>query len=129
MPPCGRTPLTRDRAGRHRRNGLACSAHLVSEARPGPQLQDERTPSSSKAPSPERRSKPATLRLAGFADSDTRPAPTLLAERARAVVTHPDVGAAFAPAVSVSRPRTVGDVGYGLLLDGITSPSTMISAR
>ena len=61
-------------------------------------------------------------RLVGFADSDTRPAPTLLAELARAVVAQPDVGAAFAPAVTVSRPRTVGDVGYGLLLDGIYDP-------
>jgi hypothetical protein len=55
-------------------------------------------------------------------DAPTRPAPTLLAELARAVVAQPDVGAAFAPAVTVSRPRTVGDVGYGLLLDGIYDP-------
>jgi ceramide glucosyltransferase len=61
-------------------------------------------------------------RLVGFADSDTRPAPTLLAELARAVVAQADVGAAFAPAVTVSRPRTVGDIGYGLLLDGIYDP-------
>jgi ceramide glucosyltransferase len=55
-------------------------------------------------------------RLVGFADSDTRPAPTLLAELARAVVAQPDVGAAFAPAVTVSRPLIVGDVGHVLRL-------------
>lgn len=34
MPPCGRNPLKRDRAGRHRRHGLACNVHFVSPARP-----------------------------------------------------------------------------------------------
>ena len=66
-------------------------------------------------------------RLVGFADSDTRPAPTLLAELARAVVAQPDIGAAFAPAVTASRPRTVGDVGYGLLLDGIYDPQAALA--
>ena len=66
-------------------------------------------------------------RLVGFADSDTRPAPTLLAELARAVVAQPDIGAAFAPAVTASRPRTVGDVGYGLLLDGIYEPQAALA--
>lgn len=64
--------------------------------------------------------------LVCFADSDTRPAPSLLADLARAVLAQPDVGAAFAPAVSVSRPRTAGDVGYGLLLDGLYGPQAAL---
>ena len=65
--------------------------------------------------------------LVCFADSDTRPHPTLLAALARAVLADADVGAAFAPAVSVARPRTAGDVGYGLLLDGIYGPQAALA--
>jgi ceramide glucosyltransferase len=65
--------------------------------------------------------------LVCFADSDTRPHPTLLASLARAVLAAPDIGAAFAPAVSVAPPRTAGDVGYGLLLDGIYGPEAALA--
>ncbi len=65
--------------------------------------------------------------LVCFADSDARPRPTLLASLARAVLAAPDIGAAFAPAVSVAPPRTAGDVGYGLLRDGIYGPQAALA--
>ena len=65
--------------------------------------------------------------LVCFADADTRPQPTLLASLARAVLAAPDIGAAFAPGVRVARPRTAGDVGYGLLLDGICGPQAALA--
>ena len=51
--------------------------------------------------------------LVCFADSDARPRPTLLASLARAVLAAPDIGAAFAPAVSVAPPRTAGTWATG----------------
>ncbi len=65
--------------------------------------------------------------LVAFADSDTRPPATLLAKLAHAVTRDPEVGAAFAPAVSVAPPSTAGDVGYGLLLDGLYGPQAAIT--
>lgn len=65
--------------------------------------------------------------LVAFADSDTRPPPTLLAQLADAVVREPDVGSAFAPAVSVAPARTAGDVGYGMMLDGLYGPQAAIT--
>ncbi len=55
-----------------------------------------------------------------FADSDTRPDPELLADLVRALGDD-KVGASFAPVV-VSQPRTAGDTGYALMLNGLYGP-------
>jgi ceramide glucosyltransferase len=65
--------------------------------------------------------------LVCFADSDTRPDPDLLADLAAAVMEHEDVGAAFAPVVCVDEPALGGDVGYGLLLDGLYGPQAALA--
>ncbi|AKF10911.1 glycosyltransferase [Sandaracinus amylolyticus] len=67
--------------------------------------------------------------LVCFADSDTRPSTGLLEELASAVVASRDVGAAFARAIGTRPPRTLGDVGYGLLLDGIYGPQVALASR
>jgi len=64
--------------------------------------------------------------LVCFADSDTRPGPTLIAELAATVASSDDVGSAFAPVVCDQPPRTVGDLGYSLLLDGLYGPQAAL---
>lgn len=65
--------------------------------------------------------------LVCFADSDTRPDPALVRVLAKAVMAQDDIGSAFAPAVCVEEPRLGGDVGYGLLLDGLYGPQAALT--
>ncbi len=67
--------------------------------------------------------------LVCFADSDTRPSPGLIESLARTVASSPDVGAAFARAIGTETPRTLGDVGYALLLDGLYGPQVVLASR
>jgi ceramide glucosyltransferase len=61
--------------------------------------------------------------LVAFADSDIRPDREALSALVRALLSAPDFGAAFAPVVVALPPRTVGDAGYALLLNGLYSPA------
>jgi ceramide glucosyltransferase len=70
----------------------------------------------------------ATTPLVCFADSDTRPSPGLLEELARTMAASPDVGAVFARAITTHSPRTFGDVGYALLLDGLYGPQVVLAS-
>lgn len=66
--------------------------------------------------------------LVCFADSDTRPAPGVVEELASVVVASHDVGSAFARVVGTCPPRTLGDVGYTLLLDGFYGPLAALAS-
>lgn len=67
--------------------------------------------------------------LIGFSDSDTRPAPTLFAALARELVSRPDAGAVFAPAVVISDgAMTLGDAGHALLLNTWYGPVAALAA-
>jgi ceramide glucosyltransferase len=61
--------------------------------------------------------------LVAFADSDIRPDREALRALVDALLSAPDYGAAFAPVVVARPPRTVGDAGYALLLNGLYSPA------
>lgn len=61
--------------------------------------------------------------LVAFADSDIRPDREALRALVRTLLAAPDFGAAFAPVVVAPPPRTVGDAGYALLLNGLYSPA------
>jgi ceramide glucosyltransferase len=61
--------------------------------------------------------------LVAFADSDIRPDREALRALVRTLLAAPDFGAAFAPVVVARPPRTVGDAGYALLLNGLYSPA------
>lgn len=58
-----------------------------------------------------------------FADSDIRPGRSALRALVETLMSASDAGAAFAPTVAVEPPRTVGDVGYSLLLNGLYGPA------
>jgi ceramide glucosyltransferase len=61
--------------------------------------------------------------LVSFADSDIRPDREALRALVRTLLCAPDFGAAFAPVVVALPPKTVGDAGYALLLNGLYSPA------
>jgi ceramide glucosyltransferase len=61
--------------------------------------------------------------LVAFADSDIRPDRTALRVLVKTLLSAPDNGAAFAPVVVALRPKTVGDAGYALLLNGLYNPA------
>ncbi|MBW2522885.1 MAG: glycosyltransferase [Deltaproteobacteria bacterium] len=58
-----------------------------------------------------------------FADSDIRPDRDALRVLVETLLSRPDAGASFAPTVAVEPPRTAGDVGYSLLLNGLYGPA------
>lgn len=60
--------------------------------------------------------------LVAFADSDIRSDRDTLRVLVETLLSAPDAGAAFAPVVVTEPPRTVGDTGYALLLNGLYSP-------
>ena len=61
--------------------------------------------------------------LVAFADSDIRPGPSALRILVRTLLGEPDYGAAFAPVFVALPPKTVGDAGYALLLNGLYAPA------
>jgi len=76
----------------------------------------------------------AGLRQAGgervvFADSDTRAGPGALRTLVETLESDPRSGSAFAPVVVSERPRTLGDAGYALLLNGLYGPLAAEVAR
>jgi ceramide glucosyltransferase len=58
-----------------------------------------------------------------FADSDIRPDREALRVLVRTLLSAPDYGAAFAPVRVALPPRTVGDAGYALMIDGLYGPA------
>jgi ceramide glucosyltransferase len=68
--------------------------------------------------------------LVAFADSDIRPDRAALAALVRSLLSAPDHGAAFAPVVVALPPKTVGDAGYALLINGMYNPAfTYVAQR
>jgi ceramide glucosyltransferase len=61
--------------------------------------------------------------LVAFADSDIRPDREALRVLVNTLLSAPDYGAAFAPVMVAPPPRTVGDAGYALMLNGLYSPA------
>jgi ceramide glucosyltransferase len=61
--------------------------------------------------------------LVAFADSDIRPDREALRVLVSTLLSAPDYGAAFAPVMVAPPPRTVGDAGYALMLNGLYSPA------
>jgi ceramide glucosyltransferase len=60
--------------------------------------------------------------LVAFGDSDTRPDAQVLRVLVESLLADPRHGSAFAPVVVVSRARTLGDVGYQLMLNALYGP-------
>lgn len=61
--------------------------------------------------------------LVAFGDSDTRPDPLVLRQIVDKLLACPDAGAAFAPVVVAASPRTAGDMGTALMLNGLYGPA------
>lgn len=61
--------------------------------------------------------------LVAFGDSDTRPDPLVLRQIVDKLLACPDAGAAFAPVVMAASPRTAGDMGTALMLNGLYGPA------
>lgn len=64
-----------------------------------------------------------------FVDSDTRPGPDALRVLVETLENDPQAGSAFAPVVVSERPRTLGDAGYALMLNGLYGPLAAEVAR
>lgn len=60
--------------------------------------------------------------LVAFVDSDTRPDRDALRVLVETLHSAPDAGSAFAPVRVTEPPRTLGDAGYALLLNGLYGP-------
>lgn len=60
--------------------------------------------------------------LIAFGDSDTRPAPDLLRLLVDELLDDEHAGSTFAPVLVADPPRTPGDVGYALLVNGWYGP-------
>lgn len=67
--------------------------------------------------------------LVVFADSDIRPGPEALNRLVETLLASPDAGDAFAPVIVTEPCRTVGDVGYAILVNGLYSPAAALAAR
>ncbi|RJO71946.1 MAG: glycosyltransferase [Myxococcales bacterium] len=66
--------------------------------------------------------------LIAFADSDTRPGRESLARLVEMLLSSPKAGSAFAPVVVTTPPKTVGDAGYALLLNGLYGSVAALTA-
>jgi ceramide glucosyltransferase len=63
-----------------------------------------------------------------FADSDIRPDPHALEALVATLLSSERAGSAFAPVYSAVPPRTAGDAGYALLLNGLYGPAAAFAA-
>ena len=70
----------------------------------------------------------ATHELIAFADSDIRPDHRALTALVETLLGDWHAGAAFAPVVVTEPPRTVGDAGYALMLNGLYGPAALDAA-
>jgi len=64
-----------------------------------------------------------------FADSDTRSTKDTLRVLVETLMSNENAGSAFAPVLVSEPPRTVGDAGYALLLNGLYGPAAAAAAR
>jgi ceramide glucosyltransferase len=71
----------------------------------------------------------ASGELVVFADSDIRPNESALTTLVETLLATPEAGSAFAPVLVAERPRTVGDAGYALLLNGLYGPAAAAAAK
>lgn len=71
----------------------------------------------------------ATGELIAFVDSDVRPQRHALTALVDALLGTPNAGSAFAPVAVTSRPRTLGDAAYAMLLNGLYGPNAAETAR
>ena len=67
--------------------------------------------------------------LIAFADSDVRPDRHALAALAETLMSEPDAGSSFSPVVVTPAPKTAGDAGYALMLNGLYGPAAAASAH
>ena len=67
--------------------------------------------------------------LIAFCDSDTRPSRTLLRALVNGLLSRPDIGDAFAPALVAGQPRAAGDVGYAMLINSWYGSSVALAAQ
>jgi ceramide glucosyltransferase len=66
----------------------------------------------------------ATGEFVAYGDSDSRPDQQVLTDLIEHLVRDPGAGAAFAPAITTSAPRTAGDVGHNLVLNAFLTANT-----
>jgi ceramide glucosyltransferase len=71
----------------------------------------------------------ANNQLVAFVDSDTRPDQSALRVLVETLMGDPNSGSAFAPVVVSQPPRTWGDAGYAILLNGLYGPLAAEVAR
>lgn len=71
----------------------------------------------------------ATGELLAFNDSDTRPAPDLLARLVAALEERPGTGCTFAPVCAQADAPRAGDVAYGLLVNAWYGPTVAWAAE
>lgn len=67
--------------------------------------------------------------LVAFADSDIRPAARALTTLVETLLSAPQVGSAFAPVVVKQPPKTIGDAGYALLVNGLYGVAAAAAAN
>ncbi len=67
--------------------------------------------------------------LVGFGDSDTRPDRLVLRRVVEKLMTSNDAGAAFAPVMVREPPRSAGDAGVSVMMNGIYGPAVTWTAR
>ncbi|HVP62495.1 MAG TPA: glycosyltransferase [Myxococcaceae bacterium] len=70
----------------------------------------------------------ASGELLAFNDSDSRPSKDLLGRLVSELLSRPDCGCTFAPAVAAADVPTAGDVAYGLLLNAWYGPTAAWAA-
>lgn len=73
--------------------------------------------------------KEAKGELVAFADSDIRPDLLALTTMVETLMQSPNAGSAFSPVVVSQPPRTVGDAGYALLLNGLYGAAAAASTQ
>lgn len=66
--------------------------------------------------------------LVAFVDSDIRQKPDDLERLVATLLTDPKAGASFPTVVSDAPPRTLGDVGYAVMMNGLYEPSALATA-
>jgi ceramide glucosyltransferase len=67
--------------------------------------------------------------LVAFVDSDVRQSQGSLTQLVDTLLNDREAGSAFAPVVVSEEPRTVGDVGYSLLLNGLYGPAAALTTE
>lgn len=109
-------PLAREAIIQHRRSGRPGSARIVFCGEP-PAGRTGKLNAMIGA------MRQARGELVAFVDSDVRQDRRSLTTLVDTLLADPRAGSAFAPVVVSEPPRTVGDVGYALLLNGLYGPA------